>query len=215
MKKTSAIIVAAGNSSRMGFDKIFAELNGEPVLLYSLRAFQAAKTIDEIIVINENAERIKAFNIPKVVAVTGGGKDRVQSVLNGLNALTHESGYVAIHDGARPLVTPELIDATVQAAFTHKAALPAMLVSETVKQVRDGFVESTPDRSALYSAQTPQVFDLELYRKSDFDFAATDDSTFVERMGVKVKIVNGVRQNIKITTPEDLITARAFLNELT
>jgi len=225
MRKTIAIIVAAGSSSRMRNvsnktckDKLFAEINGKLVLLYSLEAFQAADSVDEIIVVcSDNSQifrRVRRLceNIPKVIDIVPGGSVRAQSVRNGLNAIKYTDGIVAIHDGARPLVTPKLIDEVVAVAREFRAAIPAVAVKDTVKIMQYGFVESTPDRSSLYAAQTPQVFDLKLYREAGATLDVTDDSMLVEKMGVKVRIVDGDERNIKITTPEDLKIAGVLLN---
>ncbi|MCL1902887.1 MAG: 2-C-methyl-D-erythritol 4-phosphate cytidylyltransferase [Oscillospiraceae bacterium] len=218
MGKTTAIIVAAGSSSRMGFDKIFARINDKPVLLYVLEAFQAAETIDGIIVVNNHADRIKEFasDITKLFEIVAGGKNRDESVQNGLNAISYTKGVVAVHDGARPLITPMLIDNMVNAGKAYKAAIPAIAVRDTVKQIKGGYVEYTPDRETMYAAQTPQVFDLELYRKAigaNHSQTPTDDSAVLERAGVKVKIVEGDYSNIKITSPEDLKIAKMLINE--
>jgi len=227
MSKTTAIIVAAGSGSRMGEahkDKLFALINAKPVLLYSLEAFQAAKSIDSIIVVTrpENIEKVRGFAIPKLVGIVAGGADRAQSVLNGLGAINRDDNagaIVAVHDAARPLVTPVLIDEAVAAAKQYKAAIPAVPVRDTVKTAVDGFIVSTPERQCLFSAQTPQAFDLELYRAAAenvalIDTTITDDSMLVERLGVKVKILQGSYSNIKITTPEDLLIAEALVNEI-
>ena len=217
MVKTTAIIVAAGSSSRMGFDKIFAEICGVPALLYSLNAFQAAKSIDEIIVVTgaENASRIRAYDIPKLIGIVNGGSERLQSVRNGIDAISREDGIVAIHDGARPLITERLIDKVVSVAKVFKAAVPLIPAFSTVKRVDGEYIEDTPDRGSLYLAQTPQVFDLRLYREAIRNAGEgnfTDDSSLVEQMGVKVKTVDGDFSNIKVTTPEDLLTAEALLS---
>jgi len=191
----------------MGFDKIFADLCGKPVLQYSLEAFQAASSIDEIVVVTrrENFDKIREISTAMVVE---GGANRAESVRNGLNAITEQDGIVVIHDGARPLITPELIDRVV----AECPALLAIPVRDTIKQVVDGCVQSTPNRDMLYAAQTPQVFDLATYRQaSGF---GTDDSELVERLGVAVKIVAGDERNIKITTPQDLKIAEVLLNEI-
>ena len=142
----------------------------------------------------------------------------MQSVINGLNSIGYEDGIVAIHDGARPLITPVLIDKVVGEARIYKAAIPAVRVKDTVKSAesaKGGFVQSTPDRDLLFSAQTPQVFDLRLYREAiNCQLSVTDDSMLVERMGVKVKIVEGDERNIKITTPNDLRVAEELLREI-
>jgi 2-C-methyl-D-erythritol 4-phosphate cytidylyltransferase len=209
MSKTVAVIVAAGNSARMGGfgDKIHADLNGKPVLMYSLEAFQAADSIDEIIVVGSNP----GFGVGKLTAVVPGGLDRAQSVRNGVAAISDGScSFVAVHDGARPLVTPELINRVVWAAKEYGGAIAAIPARDTVKQVCGDFVQATLDRDSIFLAQTPQVFDLQLYRKSSG--YATDDSGLIEKLGVKVKIVQGEYTNIKITTPEDLKIAETFLN---
>jgi 2-C-methyl-D-erythritol 4-phosphate cytidylyltransferase len=220
--KTIAIIVAAGVSSRMGSsrDKIFTEIRGKPILLYSLEAFQAAESIDEIIVVThpENTEKVRGWNIPKVTEIVAGGSDRAASVQCGMYAATYEEPdcYVAIHDGARPLITSALIDSAVRAGKEYGAAIPAIPVRDTVKEVLDDFVVSTPERESLFMAQTPQVFCSESYQRA---FAGsdlvkiTDDSMLVEQLGIAVKIVEGDYRNIKITTPEDLKIAEVFLSE--
>jgi len=219
--KTTVIIAAGGSSSRMGQDKIFTQLCGKPVLLYSLKAFQKAESIDEIIVVAnpEKHEQVRELcknnNLTKVNSVIAGGGDRSESVRNGLEAITNQKGIVAIHDGARPLVTVELINEVIKAAKIYKAAIPVVAVRDTIKEADGGFITSTPDRSKLYQAQTPQAFDLELYRKAcNSCLSATDDSSLIEQLDIKVKIVDGDYKNIKITTPEDLITAKGFLHEI-
>ena len=215
-------------------DKIFADLCGKPVLIHSLAAFARADCIGQIAVVTRKdkigtvLDLVREYGIEKVVGVVSGGHDRAESVRNGIAVFcdgreSHDSRdsldspeYIAVHDGARPLVTPELIERVVKSAAIHRAAIPAVPVRDTVKAVKDGFVETTPKRESLYAAQTPQVFDLRLYRefmgKSD-GIQVTDDSMVMENHGIRVKIVEGESRNIKITTPDDLITARGFLNE--
>ena len=231
LPKTTAIIVAAGTSTRMAsspdtsdiIDKIFAPINGKPVLLWSLEAFQNTESVDEIIVVTrlESINKIREFKVPKVINIVSGGTNRAQSVLCGLNEITHNEGIVAVHDGARPMVTPVLIDKVISAAITHKAAIPAIAIRDTVKVACDGFVQSTLDRNMLYAAQTPQAFDLQLYREiiksqntpESSAVAATDDSMLAEQLGIKVKIVEGDSRNIKITVQEDLVITQAFKNQ--
>ncbi|MCL1831296.1 MAG: 2-C-methyl-D-erythritol 4-phosphate cytidylyltransferase [Oscillospiraceae bacterium] len=218
---TTAVIVAAGVSVRTGgTDKIFAHVVGKPVLLYSLEAFAAADSVDDIIVVvrPERVATVREWcrNAGIIATVVEGGADRAASVANGVSAIAAESGIVAIHDGARPLVTPVLIDKVVAAALIHephRAAIPVVAVTDTVKVVRDGVVVSTPDRQTLYKAQTPQVFDLQLYRKTLNDCGVTDDSMLVERLGVSVKAVEGDTRNIKITTAEDFAIAETLIKE--
>jgi 2-C-methyl-D-erythritol 4-phosphate cytidylyltransferase len=231
MKKTIAIIVAAGSSTRMGgdTDKVFAKLGGKPVLLYSLQAFQAASSIDEIVIvarknsIGKVCGLYEAHGITKVASIVEGGSGRAASVQNGLNSIKRRSGVVAIHDAARPFITPPLIDEAVAAAKEYMAAILAVPAKDTVKIVEEldtpGFVDSTPNRHTMYLAQTPQVFDLALYRQAvksnsgqnQQALAVTDDSTLIEREGIKVRLVQGDYRNIKITTPEDLKIAEIFL----
>jgi 2-C-methyl-D-erythritol 4-phosphate cytidylyltransferase len=202
--------------------KIFAEIGGKEqipkaVLSYSLEAFQKAGSVDEIVVVAQKEQIDKVCglckDIPKVIGVVAGGADRAASVLKGLERITAADGIVVIHDGARPLAVPALIDRVVSAAKEYRAAIPAVLVKDTVKEVKNGFVRSTPDRKSLYSAQTPQAFDLRLYREAAGKPGGdiTDDSMLVERLGIEVRIVEGSYLNIKITTPEDLLTAQALL----
>ena len=146
--------------------------------------------------------------------MVAGGKTRQESVTLGLNALSEKMQLAAIHDGARPLVTWQLIDRVVRAANTYGAAAPAIPVKDTIKGVSGGLVESTPDRAKLRAVQTPQVFDFDLLRgalKQAEGESLTDDCAAVERMGMKVKIVEGAEENIKITTPMDLKIAEMLL----
>ena len=223
LKYCGAVIVAAGNASRMGgIDKVMAPLQGEPMLLRTVRTFQECDAIKEIVIVTREdlLERVSAMcgKFDKVMAVVVGGKDRPESVNNGLNALSKKVKLAAIQDGARPLITWQVIDRTVRAANSYGAAAPAIAVKDTVKEVQGGVVVNTPDRSKLQAVQTPQVFDFDLLRgalkKAAQDGAAiTDDCSAVERLGFKVKIVEGDERNIKITTPLDLKIAEAFLED--
>ena len=223
LKYCGAVIVAAGNASRMGgIDKVMAPLQGEPMLLRTVRTFQECDAIKEIVIVTREdlLERVSAMcgKFDKVMAVVVGGKDRPESVNNGLNALSKKVKLAAIQDGARPLITWQVIDRTVRAANSYGAAAPAIAVKDTVKEVQGGVVVNTPDRSKLQAVQTPQVFDFDLLRgalkKAAQDGAAiTDDCSAVERLGFKVKIVEGDERNIKITTPLDLKIAEAFLKD--
>lgn len=220
-----AVIVAAGTASRMGgIDKIMAPLGGEPVILRTVRAFQECEVIREIVIVTrpDLIDPIMGLcqSFDKVLAVVCGGSSRPESVENGLSALTDKVKLVAIQDGARPLVTWEVIDRTVRAAHTYGAAAPAIPVKDTIKEIRGGLVAKTPDRSALRAVQTPQVFDKELLRgalkKAARDNSAiTDDCSAVERMGASVRLVEGDERNLKITTPLDLKIAELLLEEKT
>lgn len=216
-----AVIVAAGSASRMGgIDKVMATLGGEPMILRTVRAFQQSDVIRKIVIVTREdlVERIKELcaDCSKVCNVVVGGKDRQASVQAGLNALPGQLGLVAVHDGARPLVSAQVIERAVRAANTYSAAAPGIPVKDTIKVVSGGIVEQTPDRSTLWAIQTPQVFDAALLkgalRKAELEGAqVTDDCSAVERMGMSVKIVEGDEKNIKITTPIDLLIAERIL----
>lgn len=223
LKYCGAVIVAAGSASRMGgIDKVMAQLDGEPMVVKSVRAFQNCDAIREIVVVTRPdlivPIRDLCSGFDKVTAVVAGGKDRPASVTNGLNALSPKVKLAAIHDGARPLISWQVIDRTVRAANTYGAAAPAIPVKDTIKVVQGGIVKETPDRKHLFAVQTPQVFDFNLLRgalkKAAEDKAEiTDDCSAVERMGMSVKIVEGDERNFKITTPIDLTIAKMLLEE--
>jgi len=218
-----AVIVAAGNASRMGgIDKVMADLGGEPVITRTVRMFEACDAIREIVVVTREDLIVPVMSLcagfAKVKAVVAGGADRMESVYNGMRALSAKVGLVAVHDGARPLVTNAVIDRTVRAAHAYGAAAPGIPVKDTVKVVQGGVVKETPDRSRLQAIQTPQVFDVHLLKGAlkkakEENAAITDDCSAVERMGMSVKIVEGDERNIKITTPMDLKIAALFLEE--
>ena len=219
-----AVIVAAGTASRMGgIDKVMALLGGEPMIVRSVRTFQNCDAIREIVVVTRpdlipEITRLCA-GFSKVKAVVAGGADRPESVENGLNALSDQVRLAAIHDGARPLVTNEVIDRTVRAAHSYSAAAPGIPVKDTIKQVQGGVVANTPDRSALQAIQTPQVFDADLLRGAlknarEKQIPITDDCSAVEQLGMSVRIVEGDEQNIKVTTPMDLKIAALLLEEM-
>jgi 2-C-methyl-D-erythritol 4-phosphate cytidylyltransferase len=218
-----AVIVAAGSASRMGgIDKVMAELEGEPMICRTVRAFQNCDAIKEIVIVTRQDLIVPISNLcrdySKVKAVVTGGSSRQESVAMGLNALSDKVKLAAIQDGARPLVTWELIDRVVRAAHTYGAAAPAIPVKDTIKVVEGGIVKETPDRSRLQAVQTPQVFDFDLIRgalkQAKLDEAeVTDDCSAVERLGMTVKIVEGDERNIKVTTPMDLKVAKMLLEE--
>lgn len=224
LKPCAAVIVAAGTASRMGgIDKVMAPLGGEPMIVHTVRAFQNCDAIREIIVVTRQDLIVPIMDLchdfDKLRAVIMGGNTRRESVERGLSALSGNMKLVAVQDGARPLITWQVIDRTVRAANTYGAAAPAIPVKDTVKVVRGGVVAETPDRSTLQAVQTPQVFDTGLLRgalqKAKEDEAAvTDDCSAVERMGMSVKIVEGDERNIKVTTPMDLKIAELLLEEM-
>lgn len=223
LKRCGAVIVAAGSASRMGgIDKVMAPIHGEPMIVHSVRAFQNCDAIKEIIVVTRPDLIAPIMDLcqefDKVQAVIVGGASRPESVAIGLSALSDKVKLAAIHDGARPLISFEVIDRTVRAANSYGAAAPGVPVKDTIKTVVGGIVKNTPDRSLLKAIQTPQVFDIDLIRvaleKADKDMAPiTDDCSAVELMGMSVRIVEGDERNIKVTTPLDLKLAEMLLEE--
>ena len=223
LKSCGAVIVAAGSASRMGgIDKIMEPLEGEPLVMHSVRAFQNCDAIKEIVVVTRQDLIVPVMSLcadlPKVKAVVAGGSSRPESVSAGLNALSEKIKLAAIHDGARPLITWQVIDRTVRAANSYGAAAPGIPVKDTIKIVTGGVVKETPDRKNLYAIQTPQVFDIALLRAAlkkakDDGAEITDDCSAVERMGMSVKIVEGDERNLKVTTPIDLKVAKLFLED--
>ena len=224
LKTCGAVIVAAGSASRMGgIDKVMAPLSGEPMILRTVRTFQECDAVSQIVVVTREdlilpiTQLFQAFT--KVTAIVAGGKSRQESVNKGLAALGKEVKLAAIHDGARPLITWQLIDRCIRAANTYGAAAPAIPVKDTIKTVEGGIVVNTPDRAKLRAVQTPQVFDIDLLKgallKAYQDGAeVTDDCSAVERLGMKVKIVEGDEKNLKVTTPMDLKIAEMLLEEM-
>ena len=223
LKYCGAVIVAAGSASRMGgIDKVMAPLQGEPMVLRTVREFQNCDAIREIVVVTRSDLILPIMSLvqglDKVKAVVAGGESRQESVNLGLNALSSKVKLVAVHDGARPLITWQVIDRVIRAANSYGAATPAIPVKDTIKTVRGGIVKETPDRKLLYAVQTPQVFDLDLLRgalkKAKEDGAeVTDDCSAVERLGMSVKIVEGDERNLKVTTPFDLAVAKMLLED--
>lgn len=222
--RCGAVIVAAGASRRMqGMDKIMAELRGTPVIVHTVRAFEASPVIDEIVLVTRPAlvgeltDLIAKEGFQKVTAVVPGGETRVESVNHGLLALHKKTCLAAVQDGARPLVTVEIIREAVERAYRCGAAAPAIPMKDTVKVVNDdGMVLSTPDRETLRAVQTPQVFDRDLLlaawekaRQEGKSF--TDDCAAMENLGKKVYLTQGSEENLKITTPLDMLLAEEIL----
>ncbi len=224
LKYCGAVIVAAGNASRMGgIDKVMAPINGEPMIVRTVRTFQNAVAVKEIVIVTREDLIPKITSLcgkfDKVRAVVVGGKDRAESVKIGLRMLSKQVKLAAVQDGARPLITEAVIDRTIRAAHTYGAAAPAIPVKDTIKVVEGGIVSSTPDRATLKAIQTPQVFDFDLLKaalKKAFEDGAaiTDDCSAVELMGFKVRIVEGDERNIKVTTPMDLKIAELLLEDM-
>ena len=220
----SAVVVAAGSARRMeGVDKVLQPLGEVPVLVRSIRPFQQCSAVTEIVVVTredllvEVGRLCRDFGLDKVRKVVTGGETRPLSVRAGLRETDREAELIAIHDGARPLLTlPVLERALAQAARTGAAA-PAVAVNDTLKRVGEGeLVEETVDRGALRAVQTPQIFQADLIRaaveKAAEDGAQlTDECAAVERLGMKVVLTQGDRENIKVTTPFDLVLGEAIL----
>jgi len=220
--KTTAIIVAAGSGTRMGtaIKKQFIEIHGTPVIIHTLKVFEECHLINDIIVVTSQEDisymlgLIKNNNITKVHEIVSGGDTRAASVINGLK-YAKETDYVAIHDGARPCVTPEIIEKTLQAAIKHKAAFSGVKVTNTIKTVDEyGVVTATVDRTPLWNVHTPQCFETRLitnaYEKCG-DIPLTDDCMAAETAGYKVYAVEGSPTNIKITTKNDILIAESIL----
>lgn len=224
LRPCGAVIVAAGSASRMGgIDKIMAPLGGKPLIARTAAAFQECDAIKEIVIVTRPELivpiRDLCAGMGKLTAVVQGGSSRQESVMLGLNALSPKMQLVAIQDGARPLVSWQLIDRVVRAGNTYGAATPAVPVKDTIKVVTGGIVKETPPRAGLYAVQTPQVFDFDLLRGAlrkaqEEDAAVTDDCSAVERLGMSVKIVAGEETNLKVTTPMDLKIAEMLLEGL-
>lgn len=222
---TSAIIVAAGDSTRMGgkLSKQLIPINDHPAIEYTLKAFQNCSLIDEIIVVARSVDiddiaRI-AFEFRKVTTVAAGGATRMDSVSRGVRAADKRATHYAIHDGARVLIKPIQIQKVLTAAFEHGAAALGTPLTDTVKVIEnDNTILSTPDRSAMWAVQTPQVFEKELYRRAMENalsnrLSVTDDCSMVEALGEKVHVIQGEYSNIKLTTPVDVAIAEALLSK--
>lgn len=220
----SAVVVAAGSSTRMGFDKVLAEVGGVPVIVRCLQSFQQAPGVNEIVVVTRTelvpdvARLCQDHGLTKVVKVVRGGENRTQSARLGTLECDDKAKLIAIHDGARPFVTVEVIEEAIAQAAQNGAAAPAVPVKDTIKSASGGIVEQTLDRSALYAVQTPQVFDGDLIRAAlqkalDDGAELTDDCAAVERLGMKVVLTAGDERNIKLTTPTDLLIGEVLLEE--
>lgn len=224
--RCTALVAAAGGSSRMGgVNKLLELLDGIPVLVRTLTALQLAERIDEIVVATREEDLVaisqlcRTYGITKCTKVVRGGEDRVHSVLLAALEADPRSELLAVQDGARPLVTPELIDRVVELAGRCGAAAPAVPVKDTIKVVDGNLtVEATPERARLRAVQTPQVFQADLLKAAlqsalDQGASVTDDCSAVERLGKPVVLTEGDERNLKITTPVDLVIAQALLEE--
>jgi 2-C-methyl-D-erythritol 4-phosphate cytidylyltransferase len=221
-QQIAAIIVAAGKGKRMeGMDKVFTEINGESILLRATRPFQECRLIDQIVVVVSGEKENKCRRLvtgkewSKVTDVCVGGKRRQDSVAEGLKRLNNFD-WVVIHDGARPFVTVDLIERGLEAARETGAAAAAVPVTDTIKVMDNGGIASqTPPRQNLRAVQTPQVFRFDIIQIAHQQDCGdvTDDATLVENLGHKVKLYQGSYDNIKITTPADLILAEVLLKK--
>ena len=222
--RCAALVAAAGSSSRMGgINKLLEPLDGIPVLVRTLTALERAQRVDSIVIATREEDLItvsqlcKTYGITKCKKVIRGGEDREHSVLLAALETDPDTELLAVQDGARPLVSPDLIDRVIEAAQRCGAAAPAVPVKDTVKTVReDGAVEETLERSRLRAVQTPQVFEASLLKAAlqaalEEGAALTDDCSAVERLGKVVYLIEGEETNLKITTPTDLILAESLL----
>jgi len=227
--KASAIIVSAGKGQRLmkGTKKQFLLLSGKPVLCHTLDRFEACSLIDSVILVVSPEdmdycmkEIVEKHKYRKVSQIVSGGKTRQDSVKNGIEALSPDVNVVVIHDGVRPFVTAAMIENSIHSALEVGASVTAVPVKDTIKvSGPDGMVRQTLDRSALWQVQTPQAFNIAVikkaYQKALKDgFYGTDDASLVERLGLKVYLLQGSYSNIKITTPEDFVLAGLLAEEL-
>lgn len=228
-EKCTAIVLAAGRGKRMGtkVQKQYLEIEGKPVLYYSLHAFERSAFIDDVIlVVGEGQEEycrreiIEKYQIKKVKTIVPGGAERYDSVWNGLRQVD-DTGYVFIHDGARPFIDDEIIERAYKAVTEYKACVVGMPVKDTIKIAdAEEFAKETPRRDDVWMVQTPQVFETALVKKAyrllseQKEIQVTDDAMVLEKMlGKNVKLVRGSYENIKITTPEDLEIAGVFVKK--
>jgi len=223
MTKAVAVVPAGGSGSRMGVrqPKQYLTVGGAPILVLTLRALARCPSLHGLIVaapadrVTATRELLRRFRVPRVIAVVPGGAERQDSVREGLQAAPPDTGWIVVHDAVRPFITPELIERVLAAARVPGAATCGWPVRETVKRVKDSVVEATLPREGLWLTQTPQAFRRELLREAHDKalrdgYEGTDDAMLVERLGGRVAMVEGLPENLKITTPEDFKTARAW-----
>jgi 2-C-methyl-D-erythritol 4-phosphate cytidylyltransferase len=221
----SAILVAGGSSQRMGFDKLFAVIAGEPVIAHPIRAFERATSVDEIVVVarEDRHDEIRKISrdrgFKKVLSIVPGGERRQDSVRAGLDRISHDAKYVAVHDAARPLITPEQIERAFEQCRVHGAAALAQPVNDTLKRAdADLMVVGSVDRHQIFAMQTPQIFERKLiedaYRAVYAEnILVTDEVSAVERLGYKVALVLDDDFNFKITYPRDLPVADFIIRD--
>lgn len=223
---TSAVLLAAGSGQRFGQEnglKQFFPICDAPALVHTLRAFESSGLIDEILIVAREDEitrcedLVKEYGITKVSKILPGGSDRQESAKIGFDAISEKSRFVALHDGARCLVTKEIIENTIRASYEYGVAVAAEQSRDTVKLATAmNFAKESPDRNTVWLAKTPQVFMADIYRAALYTaekdgVRATDDSMLAERLGFKVKLVECGNENIKLTTPNDIYIAEAIL----
>jgi 2-C-methyl-D-erythritol 4-phosphate cytidylyltransferase len=224
----TAIVLAAGKGARMkaGMNKQFIQLNGKPLLAHTLEVFQNCKLIDNIILVAGKEELqlcreeiIDTYGFDKVDKLVAGGSERQQSVYNGITQLGDSCEIVVIHDGARPVIKADIIERCIEGARTYGAVSAGMPAKETVKLLdSEGFVEYTPSRERVWVTQTPQAFRREIIREAHEaaihkGITGTDDAYLVESLGLKVRMLECSYENIKVTTPEDIILAEIILKK--
>jgi len=222
----SAVILAGGSGTRVGAGqtKQMLVLDGNPLIVHTLLAFERSEYIDEIVVVAKEEEIAvydafrEKYGITKLTKVVAGGKTRQQSAKNGFDAIDEQAAYVAIHDGARALITPAQIKDVVMTAFAHGAAIAACPATDTVKYAENNYIEETVPREHIWLAGTPQVFRDEVYRAAAYvaveeNFEGTDDASLVENIGIRVHLVDVGPDNFKITFKNDLLRAEQLLQE--
>lgn len=219
----SVVVVAAGSSERMSGDKMLMTLGAKPVIIRTLMAFQKSPMVDDIVVVTKRekitaiADMIKLYDITKVTQVISGGATRVESSLAGVSAVRRGAKLIAIHDGARPLVSQELIERVVKEANEHISAVPVLPSTDTLKRVDSrGVIVEGVDRASVFRVQTPQVFDADIIKGAltkavEKRLPITDDCSAVDMMGFSTYTVEGDAGNIKLTLPEDMVLAEAIL----
>ena len=219
----SVVVVAAGSGERMGQDKLFLQLAGKPVLVHSLLVFQNSEKVDEIVVVTraeklaEVSDLCSEYALSKVSKVVVGGATRTESCLAGVSELNGKCSLIAIHDGARPFVTEQILADAVNCAEKTMAAVPAIPCADTVRIVdENGVITADTDRDSIVLIQTPQVFHADIIKGAlsyavSHSLSLTDDSSAARMMGVKVHTVPGDPDNIKLTVPDDLVKGNAIL----
>jgi len=221
----AAVVAAAGNSERMEMmDKLFIEFGGVPVLAYTLQALENCDLIREIVIATRGSaiEAVQAlcrkYGITKAVKVLEGGETRMESVMIATMEVSAKAKLIAVHDGARPFVTREILESTIRAAVLHNAAAPGIAIADTVKSVEHGIIRKTLDRNAVVRIQTPQVFQADILKAAltnakNKGMTVTDECMAAEAIGVQPYVTEGSAENIKLTVPEDIYMAKAILEK--